>query len=191
MNITPVGADTYVGELDDKNTGPNNWRRNKFTWHLLQKWAVWNKYSWISHTLGAAVFLLDRWTKQSVKNEALLSMSFGKCLLNFTFLVSTNASWFHSYLRTPSGYHMTDKSCFNSHCQKNFFSKNWDNNCFNSNCHFPLLITLLFRGIISEKSLVLWNFISKALIRARFSQSWILLVSVLQTATKDQIYCMY
>ena len=34
-----------------------------------------------------------------------------------------------------------------------------------------LLITLLFRGIISEKSLVLWNCIFKALVRARFNQS--------------------
>jgi len=31
------------GELDDKNTGPNHWKRNKFTSHLLQKCAVWNE----------------------------------------------------------------------------------------------------------------------------------------------------
>ena len=44
-------------------------------------------------------------------------------LLNFSFLVSTNACWFHSYLVKPSVYHRMDKSCFNSHRQKNFFSK--------------------------------------------------------------------
>jgi len=35
--------------------------------------------------------------------------------------VSTNASWFHSFIRTPSGYHRMEKNCFNSHCQKYFF----------------------------------------------------------------------
>ena len=37
--------------------------------------------------------------------------------------VSTNASWFHSFIRTPSGYHRMEKNCLNSHCQKYFFSK--------------------------------------------------------------------
>jgi len=79
--------------------------------------------TWISHTLGAAVFLLDPWTKQSVKNQALLSKSFVKTSIKF-LVPSINISiWFHSYLRTPSVYHRMDKSCFNSHCQKNFFSK--------------------------------------------------------------------
>ena len=32
-----------LGELDDKETGPNHWKRNNFTWNLLQKSAVWNK----------------------------------------------------------------------------------------------------------------------------------------------------
>ena len=31
------------GELDDKETGPNHWKWNNFTWNLLQKSAVWNK----------------------------------------------------------------------------------------------------------------------------------------------------
>ena len=65
------------GELDDKNTGANHWKGNKFTWHLLRKCAVWNK-ALEYHTLGAAVFLLDLWTKKCVKNQPLLIMSFGK-----------------------------------------------------------------------------------------------------------------
>ena len=31
------------GEQDDKNSGPNHWKRNNFTWNLLQKCADWNK----------------------------------------------------------------------------------------------------------------------------------------------------
>ena len=30
-------------ELDDKKIVPNHWKRNNFTWNLLQKRAVWNK----------------------------------------------------------------------------------------------------------------------------------------------------
>ena len=104
------------GELNHKNTGPNHWNRNKFTWKLLQECAVWNKALGY-HTLGAAVFLLDPWTKQFVKNKHYSVWTSEKRP------VSTNASWFHSYLRTPSGYQRMDKNCFNSHCQKFFFSK--------------------------------------------------------------------
>ena len=111
------------GELDDKNTGPNHWKRNKLTWHLLQKCAVCNELLNITHTLGAAVLLFDPWTKQSVKKQTLTVWTSENCLLTFTFLVSTNASWFHSYLRTPSSYHRLVKKYFNSHCQKKFFSK--------------------------------------------------------------------
>jgi len=57
------------------------------------------------------------------KTKHYLVWATEKCLLNFTFLVSTNAIWFHSYLRTPSGYHRMDKNCCNSHCQKNSFCK--------------------------------------------------------------------
>ena len=103
------------GELDDKNTGPNHWKRNNFTWNLLQKCAVWNKTSGYD-TLGAALFLLDPWTKQSVKEKHDSAWAWAKCLINFTFLVSTNASWFNSFLRTASGYDRMDKNCFNSHC---------------------------------------------------------------------------
>jgi len=42
MKITLARADTCFGELDDKNTGPDSWKSDKFTWHLLQKCAVWN-----------------------------------------------------------------------------------------------------------------------------------------------------
>ena len=86
---------TFV-ELDDKNTGPNHWKRNKFAWHMLQECAVWNKALGY-HTLGAAVFLLDPWTKQSVKYQALLNMNFGKTSsLNKCQLVSLtfkNTEW--------------------------------------------------------------------------------------------------
>ena len=70
----------------------------------------------ISLTLGAACFLPDPWTKQSLKEKHYSAWASAKCPLNFMFLVSTNASWFLSPLRTPSGYHRMDKICFNSHC---------------------------------------------------------------------------
>jgi len=104
------------GELDDKNTGPNHWKRNKFTWHMLQKCEVWKKaLEYHTHLVQQCFWSILEQSNPS-KNKHYTVWASEKCLLNFTFLVSTNASWFHSYLRTPSGYHTMDKNCFNSHC---------------------------------------------------------------------------
>ena len=110
-------------ELDDNHTGLNHWKRNTFTWHLLQKCAVWNKaHEYHTHVVQRCFCSI---LEQSIpsKNKHYSVLNSEKPLLNVTFLVSTNASWFHSYLRTPSGYHRMVKNCFNSHCQKNFFYK--------------------------------------------------------------------
>jgi len=111
------------GELDDKNTGLNHRKRNKFTWHLLQKYAVWNEaLEYHTHLVQQSFCsILEQSNPSKTKHYSVWALE--KRLLNFTFLVSTNASWFHSYLRTPTGYHRKDKNCFNSHCQKNLFSK--------------------------------------------------------------------
>ena len=63
----------------------------------------------ITHTLGAAVFLLDLEQSNLSKTKYYSVWASKKTLSNFTFLVSTNAIRFHSYLRTPSGYHRKDK----------------------------------------------------------------------------------
>jgi len=142
MKITPVGADTYLWWTGCLKHWAESLVKNKFSWHLLQKCAVWNEsleyhthlqqcvwsssdslVQWFKWFIGAAVFLLDPWTKQSVKNQALLSMRFGKTSIKFLVPSLNISSWFHSYLRTPSVHHRMNKSCFNSHCQKNFFSK--------------------------------------------------------------------
>jgi len=76
----------------------------------------------ITHTWCSSV-LARSLNKAIRQKQTLFSMSIGKRLLNFTFLVSTNASWFHSYLGISSVYHRMHKSCFNSHRQKKFFCK--------------------------------------------------------------------
>jgi len=102
MKITPFGADTYVGELDEKNTGRNHWKRNNFTWNFLQKCAVWHKVlGYHTHFLQYCFCLI---LEQSNPNKkALLSMSFRKCPLNFMFLVSPNDKRFYSNLGTSVG----------------------------------------------------------------------------------------
>ena len=102
MKITPFGADTYFGELDEKNTGRNHWKRNNFTWNLLEKRAVSHK------ALGYHTHLLQYCFCQILEQsnpceKALLSMSFGKCPLNFMFLVSPNDKRFYSHLGTSVG----------------------------------------------------------------------------------------
>jgi len=90
------------GELDDKNTGPNHWKRNNFTWNLLQKCAVWHKaLGYHTHLLQHCFCMILEESNPSKK--ALLSMSFGKCLLNFMFLVSPNDKRFYTYLGTSVG----------------------------------------------------------------------------------------
>ena len=79
--------------------------------------------SCISHTLDAAVFLLDPWTKQSVKKQALLSMSFAKTCIKFLDPTLNKCQLVSLIFWTSSVYHRMDKSCFNSHSQKNFISK--------------------------------------------------------------------
>ena len=99
MKITPFGTDSYFGELDDKNTGPNHWKRNNFTWNLLQKRAVCHKVSRYHTQLLQYCFCLILEQSNPYK-KALLSMSFGKCALNLMFLVSPNDKRFYSYLGT-------------------------------------------------------------------------------------------
>ena len=102
MKITPLGTDTYFGELDDKNTGPNHWKRNNFTWNLLQKRAVCHKVSgYHTHLLQYCFCLILE--QSNPYKKALLSMSFGKSPLNFSFLVSPNDKRFYSYLGTSVG----------------------------------------------------------------------------------------
>ena len=70
------------GELDDKNTGPNHWKRNNFTWNLLQKCAVWNKALDVTHTWCSIVFARSL-NKAIHQRKASLSMGFGKMSIKF------------------------------------------------------------------------------------------------------------
>ena len=94
MKITPVGADTYVGELDDKNTGPNHWKRNQFTWHLLQKCAVWNK-SLEYHTYLVQQFFARSLNKAIRKTSIKFHIpSLNKCqLVSLIFKNIESVSW--------------------------------------------------------------------------------------------------
>jgi len=90
------------GELDDKNTGPNHWKRNNFSWNLLQKRAVWYKaLGYHTHLLQYCFCLILE--QSNPYKKALLSMNFGKCPLNFMFLVSPNDERFYSYLGSSVG----------------------------------------------------------------------------------------
>ena len=93
------------GELDKKSIMSNRWKRNKFTWHLLQqgidlRWTFWN-----SNALGAEL----RWFFQSLLTSNFQETSITrwkllkKHLLNFMFLVSPNDKRFQKYLGTPVG----------------------------------------------------------------------------------------
>jgi len=111
------------GELDKINIMSNHWKRNKFTWNLLEKCAVWNKaLQYHTHLVQHCFYSITEQSNSSKTKHHSVWVS-EKYLFNFTFLVSTNTSWFHSYLRTPSGYHRMDKNCLNSHCQKKFVFK--------------------------------------------------------------------
>ena len=102
MKITPFGADTYFGELDDKNTGPNHWKRNNFSLTLLQKCAVWHRVlGYHTHLLPYCFCLILE--QSNPYEKGLLSMSFGKCPLNFMSLVFPNDKKFYSYFRTWVG----------------------------------------------------------------------------------------
>ena len=90
------------GELDDKNTGPNHWKRNNFTWNLLQKCAVWhNALGYHTHLLQYCVCLILE--QSNPHKKGLLSMSFGKCQSNFMSLVSPKDKKFYSYFETSVG----------------------------------------------------------------------------------------
>ena len=90
------------GELDDKNTGPNHWKRNNFSWNLLQKRAVWHKaLGYHTHLLQYCFCLILE--ESNPYEKALLSMSFGKCPLNVMFLVSPNDKRFYSHSGTSVG----------------------------------------------------------------------------------------
>ena len=90
------------GELDDKNTGPNHWKRNNFSWNLLQKRAVWHKaLGYHTHLLQYCFCLILE--QSNPYEKTFLSMSFGKCPLNFLFLDSLNHKRFYSHFGTSVG----------------------------------------------------------------------------------------
>jgi len=87
VKITPVGADPTFGELYDKNTGPNHWKRNKFTWHLLQKCAVWNgALEYHTHLVQQCFSsILEQSNPSKTKHYSVWALE--KWLLDFTILV--------------------------------------------------------------------------------------------------------
>ena len=117
MKITPAGADTYLllkwmtktlGRIIEKEiSSPEICCRNvQFEIKLLD----------ITHLVQQCFCsILEQSNPSKTKHNSVWTSEKRP--------VSTNASWFHSYLRTPSGYHRMDKNCLNSHCQKYFFSK--------------------------------------------------------------------
>ena len=125
---THFGTDTYFGELDDKNTGPNHWKRNNFTWNLLQKCAVWHK------ALGYQTHLLQivfAWSfnkaisKKNVTQHELRKMSlefhvpslpkWQKVLLIFRNICP-------SVTEEKSFHVLLSKHFFSKHCS---FTKSW------------------------------------------------------------------
>ena len=93
-----LGQTPTFGELDKINLMSNRWKRNKFTWHLLQQGEIWHKL-FENHT-----HLVQHWAdffqslhmsicqKASITQWKLLK----KHLLNFSFLVSPNGFYSNS-----------------------------------------------------------------------------------------------
>jgi len=85
-------------ELDKISIMSNRWKRNKFTWHLLQQGIHLRLTFWKSHALGAEL----RWFFQSLHMSTCQKASVSKWkllkkhLLNFMFLVSPNDKRFYS-----------------------------------------------------------------------------------------------
>ena len=85
-----------------RTMGRINWKRNISSWNLLQKRAVWYKaLGYHTHLLQYCFCLILE--QSNPYKKALLSMSFGKCPLNFMFLVSPNDERFYSYLGSSVG----------------------------------------------------------------------------------------
>ena len=76
----------------------------------------------ITHTWCSSVFARSL-NKAIRQKPSITQYELRKTSIKFLVASLNNPSCFHSYLRTPIVYHRMDKSCFNSHCQKNFFSK--------------------------------------------------------------------
>ena len=105
------------GELDDKKTRPNHWKRNNFTWNLLQKCAVWNKALQYHTHLVQHCFcpILGKAIRQ---RKAFLSMGFGKTSIKFN-VPSLNKCQLVSLIFENTEWQSWDgKNCFNSHCWK-------------------------------------------------------------------------
>ena len=103
MKITPVGADTYLwwiwmtktlGQITEREiSSPDICCRNvQFEVKLLN----------ITHLVQQCFCLILEQSNPSKSKHYSVWTSEKR-------LVSTNASWFHSYLRTPSGYHRMEK----------------------------------------------------------------------------------
>ena len=121
MKITPVGADTTFGELDDKETGPNHWKRNNFTWNLLQKCAVWNKaleyHSHLVQHCFCPILEQSNPSKKSITQHGLrqTSMKFHVPSLNKCQLVSLifdNTEWQSWDGKKLFQFPLLEKMCF-------------------------------------------------------------------------------
>jgi len=78
------------GELDKINIMSNRWKRNKFTWQLLQQGIDLRWTFWKSHALGAALSVFFQSLHMSICQKASITQwkHLKKHLLNFMFLVT-------------------------------------------------------------------------------------------------------
>jgi len=108
------------GELDDKNTGPNHWKRNNFTWNLLQKSAVWHKaLGYHTHLLQHCFCMILKQSnpKKNVTQHELRKMS-------SKFHVPSLTKWQKVLLIFKNiGPSVTEENSFHVLLSKHFFSK--------------------------------------------------------------------
>jgi len=114
------GADTYFGELDDKKSGPNHWKRNNFTWNLLQKCAVSHK------ALGYHTHLLHivfAWSfNKAIRKKNVAQHELRKMSIKF-HVPSLPKSQKVLLIFRNIGRSITDKNSFHVLLSRHFFSK--------------------------------------------------------------------
>jgi len=105
LRILPLEQIPTFGDLDKMNIMTNRWKRNKFTWHLLQQGIDLRETFWKSHVLGAELSWFFPSLHMSICQKASISLwkLLKKHLLNFVFLVSPNVKRFYSHLGTSVG----------------------------------------------------------------------------------------
>ena len=103
--LLPIKQMPNFGELENKSIMSNRWKRNKFTWHLLQQ-GIDLRWTFKNHThLGQHWADFFQSLHMSICQEAWITQwkFLKKHLLHLMLLVSPNDKRYDSYLGTSVG----------------------------------------------------------------------------------------